>query len=116
MRAIGVSNFGASDRTALLDRVGLVPAANQIELHPFFTPRLRPALEPRDRSLATVSALISAGRVEQLPFHLNRAMNNGLTKAEASEVLTHLAFYAGWPKVFSALPVAREVFEARTEQ
>jgi 4-carboxymuconolactone decarboxylase len=77
---------------------------------------LRPALEPRDRSLVTVSALISAGQVEQMPFHLNRAMDNGLTEAQASEVLTHLAFYAGWPNVFSALPVARDVFLARAEQ
>jgi 4-carboxymuconolactone decarboxylase len=77
---------------------------------------LRPALALRDRSLVTVSALISAGQVEQMPFHLNRAMDNGLTQAEASEVLTHLAFYAGWPKLFSALPVARDVFEARAEQ
>ena len=77
---------------------------------------LRPALAPRDRSLVTVSALISAGHVQQITFHLNRAMDNGLSKAEASEVLTHLAFYAGWPNVFSALPVAREVFEARAGQ
>lgn len=77
---------------------------------------LRPAIEPRDRSLVTLSALISAGQVEQMPFHLNRAMDNGLTKAQASEVLTHLAFYAGWPNVFSALPVARDVFQARAEQ
>jgi 4-carboxymuconolactone decarboxylase len=77
---------------------------------------LRPALEPRDRSLVTVSALISTGKVEQMPFHLNKAMDNGLTRAEASEVLTHLAFYAGWPNVFSALPVARDVFDARAQQ
>jgi 4-carboxymuconolactone decarboxylase len=61
---------------------------------------LRPALAPRDRSLVTVSALIALGQVEQIPYHLNRAMDNGLTKAQASEVLTHLAFYAGWPNVF----------------
>jgi 4-carboxymuconolactone decarboxylase len=60
-----------------------------------------------------VSALISAGQVEQVPFHLNRAMDNGLTQAEASEVLTQLAFYAGWPNVFSALPVVRDVFQQR---
>ncbi|MCS4504595.1 hypothetical protein KBTX_03760 [wastewater metagenome] len=74
---------------------------------------LRPALEPRERSLVTVSALIAAGHVEQIPFHLNRAMDNGLTKDEASAMLSHLAFYAGWPNVFSALPVARDVFESR---
>lgn len=77
---------------------------------------LRPALKPRDRSLVTVSALISTGKVEQISFHLNKAMDNGLTRAEASEVLTHLAFYAGWSNVFSALPVARDVFEARGPQ
>jgi 4-carboxymuconolactone decarboxylase len=74
---------------------------------------LRPALAPRDRSLVTVSALIASGQVAQIPYHLNRALDNGLTKAQASEVLTHLAFYAGWPNVFSALPVAKGVFEGR---
>jgi 4-carboxymuconolactone decarboxylase len=74
---------------------------------------LRPDLMPRDRSLVTVSALIAAGQVAQIPYHLNRAMDNGLTQAQASEVLTHLAFYAGWPNVFSALPVAKDVFEKR---
>jgi 4-carboxymuconolactone decarboxylase len=74
---------------------------------------LRPDLAPRDRSLVTVSALIAAGQVAQIPYHLNRAMDNGLTKGQASEVLTHLAFYAGWPNVFSALPVVKGVFEGR---
>jgi 4-carboxymuconolactone decarboxylase len=74
---------------------------------------LRPALAPRDRSLVTVSALIASGQVAQITYHLNRAMDNGLTQAQASEVLTHLAFYAGWPNVFSALPVAKDVFEKR---
>jgi 4-carboxymuconolactone decarboxylase len=74
---------------------------------------LRPALKPRDRSLATVSALIAAGQTAQAKYHLNRAMDNGLTQTEASEVLNHLAFYVGWPNIFSALPVAKEVFENR---
>jgi 4-carboxymuconolactone decarboxylase len=74
---------------------------------------LRPDLAPRDRSLVTVSALISAGQVAQIPYHLNRAMDNGLTQSQAAEVLTHLAFYVGWPNVFSALPVVKEVFEKR---
>jgi 4-carboxymuconolactone decarboxylase len=74
---------------------------------------LRPDLAPRDRSLVTVSALIASGQAAQVPYHLNRAMDNGLTQAQASEVLTHLAFYAGWPNVFSALPVAKDVFEKR---
>ena len=74
---------------------------------------LRPGLAPRDRSLVTVSALIAAGQVDQIPYHLNRAMDNGLTQAQAGEVVTHLAFYAGWPKAFSALPVLKGVFESR---
>ncbi len=64
----------------------------------------------------TVSALIATGQVAQVPFHLNKAMDNGLTQAQAGEVLAHLAFYAGWPNVFSALPVAKEVFEKRPPQ
>jgi 4-carboxymuconolactone decarboxylase len=74
---------------------------------------LRPALTPRDRSLVTVSTLIASGQVAQLSAHLNRAMDNGLTKSEASEALTRLLFYAGWPNVFSAIPVAKDVFEKR---
>lgn len=74
---------------------------------------LRPALAPRDRSLVTVAALIAAGHVEQMTFHLNRAMDNGLSKDEASAMLTHIAFYAGWPNVFSAMPVAKDVFASR---
>ncbi|WP_306151290.1 carboxymuconolactone decarboxylase family protein [Roseovarius sp. MMSF_3281] len=75
----------------------------------------RPALEPRDRSLITVAALIAAGQPEQMTFHLNRAMDNGMTQGEAGAMLSHLAFYAGWPKVFSAMPVAKDVFESRAE-
>jgi 4-carboxymuconolactone decarboxylase len=74
---------------------------------------LRPDLAPRDRSLVTVSALIAAGQVAQISYHLNRAMDNGLTQLQAAEAITQLAFYAGWPNVFSALPVAKEVFEKR---
>jgi len=76
---------------------------------------LRPDLAPRDRSLVTVSALVASGQVAQIPYHLTRAMNNGLTATEAGEVLTQLAFHAGWPNVFSALPVVKEVIEKRLE-
>jgi len=72
---------------------------------------LRPALVPRDRSL--VSALIASGQVAQITYHLNRALDNGLTQPQAAEVVTHIAFYAGWPSAFSALPVVKEVFEKR---
>jgi 4-carboxymuconolactone decarboxylase len=74
---------------------------------------LRPDLAPRDRSLVTVSALIAAGQVAQIPYHFNRAMDNGLTQPQAAEVITHLAFYVGWPNAMSALPVAKDVFEKR---
>ncbi|MNN80549.1 Carboxymuconolactone decarboxylase family protein [compost metagenome] len=76
---------------------------------------LRPDLAPRDRSLITVSALIANGQVAQVTYHLNRAMDNGLTQPEAAEMLTQLAFYAGWPNVFSAVPVVKDVFANRHE-
>lgn len=76
---------------------------------------LRPALAPRDRSLVTVSALIAAGQVEQIPYHLGRAMDNGLTASEAGEIVTHIAFYAGWPSAFSAAPVVKDVLEKRAK-
>jgi 4-carboxymuconolactone decarboxylase len=91
---------------------GVVQYTSDVIFHDLW---LRPALAPRDRSLVTVSALIASGQVAQIPYHLNRAMDNGLTKAQAAEVLTHLAFYAGWPNVFSALPVAKSVFDGRAK-
>lgn len=74
---------------------------------------LRPDLAPRDRSLVTVSALIANGQVAQISYHLNRALDNGLTRTQAAEMITQLAFYAGWPNAFSALPVMKDVFEKR---
>jgi 4-carboxymuconolactone decarboxylase len=76
---------------------------------------LRPDLAPRDRSLVTVSALVATGQVAQITYHLNRAMDNGLTRDEAGEALGHLAFYAGWPNAFSAAPVFKEVIEKRPQ-
>ncbi len=73
----------------------------------------RPDLSPRDRSLVTISALVAGGQADQLSFHLKRGMDNGLTRTEASEIITHLAFYSGWPKAMSAIPVAKAVFDAR---
>jgi len=70
----------------------------------------RPELSKRDRSLVTVSALIALHRPDQLRFHLNRAVENGLTKEELIEVITHLAFYSGWPNAMSAIMIAKEVF------
>jgi 4-carboxymuconolactone decarboxylase len=70
----------------------------------------RPELSKRDRSLVTVAALVAGGNAEQLPFHLNRAKENGVTEAELIETITHLAFYSGWPRAMSAITVAKEVF------
>jgi 4-carboxymuconolactone decarboxylase len=71
----------------------------------------RPELSPRDRSLATVSALIALNRPEQLRSHLARARDNGVTQEELIETITHLAFYAGWPNAVTAITVAKEVFD-----
>jgi 4-carboxymuconolactone decarboxylase len=77
---------------------------------------LRSDLASRDRSLVTVSALVATGQVVQIPYHLNRAMDNGLTREEAGEALTQLSFYVGWPNAFSALPVFKDVFEKRPRE
>ncbi|GLX70273.1 carboxymuconolactone decarboxylase family protein [Paenibacillus glycanilyticus] len=63
----------------------------------------REELSLRERSLITVAALVASGQTEQLPYHLRLAQENGLTREELTEVITHLAFYAGWPKAASAL-------------
>lgn len=63
----------------------------------------RPGLAPRERSLATVAALVVLGRGEQLPFHFELAHRNGLSREELVELITHLAFYGGWPVAASAL-------------
>ena len=73
----------------------------------------RPGLSPRDRSLATVSALIAMNRPDQLRPHLIRARENGVTQDELVETITHLAFYAGWPSAVTAISVAKEVFEKK---
>jgi len=69
----------------------------------------RPELSKRDRSLATVAALIAMNRPDQLRFHLGFAVENGVKKEELIEVITHLAFYSGWPNAMSAIMVAKEV-------
>jgi 4-carboxymuconolactone decarboxylase len=71
----------------------------------------RSALSKRDRSLATITALIALRASEQLPFHLRRGIENGLTKEEIVELITHMAFYSGWPSAMSAIAVAKKVFE-----
>ncbi|MFT9019051.1 carboxymuconolactone decarboxylase family protein [Acetobacter malorum] len=71
----------------------------------------RPELSPRDRSLITVSSLISLYRTNELGFHIRKALENGVTREEIIEVITHLAFYSGWPTASTALTIARGVFD-----
>ena len=70
----------------------------------------RPGLSPRDRSLVTVASLVSLYRTNELPFHLAKALENGVTKDELIEVITHLAFYSGWPTANTAIAIARKAF------
>ena len=70
----------------------------------------RPGLSKRDRSLITVATLIALNCTEQLPFHLSKALTNGITKDELLEAITQLAFYAGWPNAMSAVMIAKRVF------
>ncbi|HEY3803525.1 MAG TPA: carboxymuconolactone decarboxylase family protein [Kofleriaceae bacterium] len=69
----------------------------------------RPELSKRDRSLITCAALVATGKTEQMSFHLPRAIENGVTRAELVEMITHLAFYVGWPSAMSAVTKLKEV-------
>ena len=73
----------------------------------------RPGLSKRDRSLITCAALVAMNRTEQLKGHLERALNNGVTPDEIGELITHLAFYGGWPVAMSGALVAKDVLEQR---
>ena len=70
----------------------------------------RTELSPKERSLVTVAALTACGNTEQLGYHLGLARQNGASESELIEAITHLAFYAGWPKAMSAMAVAKRVF------
>jgi 4-carboxymuconolactone decarboxylase len=72
-------------------------------------------LSPRDRSLITITSLISLYRTNELAFHLKKAIENGISKDEIVATITHLAFYAGWPPAMTALQIARKEFEAAHE-
>ena len=71
----------------------------------------RPGLSKRDRSLITVATLVALYRTNELPHHLKRALDNGVSRDELVEAITHLAFYAGWPTANTAVTIARRVFE-----
>ncbi len=69
----------------------------------------RPQLPPRDRSLVTITSLVTAGNIEQLRAHIPMGLANGLTPEEIVEAITHVAFYAGWPRAVSALTLAQQL-------
>lgn len=72
------------------------------------------ALSARDRSIVTVTALMASGILDSsLQFHIQNAKNHGVTQEEMAELLTHAAFYAGWPKAWAALRMAKEVYEVK---
>ena len=73
----------------------------------------RPGLSKRDRSLVTVAALTAMYRGDQLKGHIERALANGVTKEEIGEVITHMAFYAGWPTAMTAARIATNVFDGK---
>jgi 4-carboxymuconolactone decarboxylase len=75
----------------------------------------RPQLSKRDRSLITCAALVATGKTEQMRFHFPRAVENGVTQEELVELITHLAFYAGWPNAMSAVTLAKELFAENKE-
>ena len=70
----------------------------------------RPGLSPRDRSLVTITSLVTGGNLDKLKGHIQRGIDNGLTREEVIEAITHTAFYAGWPRASSAMVVAKELF------
>ncbi|UQV18141.1 carboxymuconolactone decarboxylase family protein [Brevundimonas albigilva] len=91
---------------------GLAAYTNEILFEDLW---LRTDLTPRDRSVVTLVALIVNGQAEQLPFHLDRALDNGVTRSEVGEMITHLAFYAGWPRAISAVNAVSAVYDTRPE-
>ena len=73
----------------------------------------RPGLSKRDRSMITVATLIALYRTGQIPGHINRALDNGVTKEEIGEIITHVAFYAGVPTAANAARLIKEFYDER---
>src|SRR5947208_14159912 len=73
----------------------------------------RPQLSKRDRSLITCAALVATGKTEQMDFHIPRALENGVTQEELVEMITHLAFYVGWPNAMSAINKAKALLATK---
>jgi 4-carboxymuconolactone decarboxylase len=109
---------GSNARPMLaLDNIRLVaPALEKYAQGPVGDLWKRPGLRPRDRSIVTLATLIARNQTIEMPYHFSLALDNGVKPREISEIITHLAFYSGWPNAFSALPVAMDVFVGRTKK
>ena len=126
MEKVGDAQYGAPFAGQAATAAGPRPRPSQAAMGSF-APKLaqitddvlyadiweRPELSKRDRSLATVAALIAMNRPDQLRSHLRIARQNGVTQEELIETITHLAFYAGWPSAVTAIGVARELFDKK---
>ena len=75
----------------------------------------RPQLSKRDRSMITVAMLTALYRTEQLRGHIRRALDNGVTQKEIGEIITHVAFYGGWPTAANAVQIAKQVFDEKKQ-
>ncbi len=104
--------LGSGARSSARDDVRMVaPALERYEQGALFGNLWRrPDLSPRDRSLVTLAALVARNQTAELPRYLNLALDSGVKPGEISEVVTHLAFYSGWPTASSAVVIARKVF------
>jgi 4-carboxymuconolactone decarboxylase len=114
---LGASNMADESKpTTSGPYADIAPALDEITQHVLFGQVWeRPGLSKRDRSLITVATLVANYRTNELPFHLKRALENGVTKDELIETITHLAFYAGWPTANTAVGIARQVFAEPTK-
>ena len=91
----------------------MVPALEKYAQGPLSELWKRPGLSPRDRSIVTVAALIARNQTIEMPYYFNLALDNGVKPREISEIITHLAFYSGWPNAKSAAAIAKAVFAQR---
>lgn len=73
----------------------------------------RGGLSKRDRSLITIAALVASYRPDQLNSHIDRGLKNGVTREEIAEIITHCAFYCGWPSAMTGAQVAADVYEGK---
>jgi 4-carboxymuconolactone decarboxylase len=110
-----MANSSASDTGSLFQMIGAVAPVLVNYTQDKIIDELwhRPGLSPRDRSIVTVSALVSRNAIIAYPHYFNKALDSGLKPSELSELITHLAFYASWPYAFAAVAALKDIFEQR---